>query len=41
MFDYVVVGAGLAGSVLAESLASQMGKSVLVVDKRSHVGGNT
>jgi UDP-galactopyranose mutase len=41
MFDYVVVGAGLAGSVLAERLASQMGKSVLVVDKRPHVGGNT
>ncbi len=41
MFDYLVVGAGFAGSVLAERLASQAGKKVLVVDKRSHIGGNT
>jgi UDP-galactopyranose mutase len=40
MFDYLVVGAGFAGSVLAERLASQAGKRVLVVDKRNHVGGN-
>ncbi|MGI9148472.1 MAG: UDP-galactopyranose mutase [Chloroflexota bacterium] len=40
MFDYLVVGAGFAGSVLAERLATQAGKRVLVVDKRNHIGGN-
>ena len=40
MFDYLVVGAGFAGSVIAERLASVAGKSVLLVDRRSHVGGN-
>ncbi|GAB2603022.1 UDP-galactopyranose mutase [Ramlibacter solisilvae] len=39
-FDYLVVGAGFAGSVLAERLASQLGLRVLVVEKRSHIGGN-
>lgn len=40
-FDYVVVGAGFAGAVVAERLASQLGKRVLVLDKRPHIGGNT
>jgi UDP-galactopyranose mutase len=40
MFDYLVVGAGFAGSVLAERLASVLAKRVLLVDKRPHVGGN-
>ena len=39
--DYLVVGAGFAGSVVAERLASQLGKRVLVIDKRPHIGGNT
>jgi UDP-galactopyranose mutase len=39
MFDYLIVGAGFAGSVLAERLASS-GKSVVICDKRPHVGGN-
>jgi UDP-galactopyranose mutase len=39
-FDYLVVGAGYAGSVLAERLTSQLGKRVLVVDRRDHIGGN-
>src|SRR5947209_953650 len=39
-FDYLVVGAGFAGAVLAERLASVAGKRVLVVDKRAHIGGN-
>ena len=39
-FDYLVVGAGFAGSVLAERLANIDGARVLVVDKRSHIGGN-
>ncbi len=40
MFDYLIVGAGFAGSVLAERLASQAGKKVLLIDKRNHIGGN-
>jgi UDP-galactopyranose mutase len=40
MFDYLIVGAGFAGSVLAERLASQLNKTVLLIDKRSHIGGN-
>ena len=40
MFDYCIVGAGFAGSVLAERLARGGGKRVLVVDKRPHIGGN-
>jgi UDP-galactopyranose mutase len=40
VFDYLIVGAGFAGSVLAERLATQSGKNVLIVDKRNHIGGN-
>lgn len=40
MFDFLVVGAGFAGSVLAERLASQLNKRVLLIDKRPHIGGN-
>jgi UDP-galactopyranose mutase len=40
LFDYLIVGAGFAGSVLAERLAAGSGKKVLIVDKRSHIGGN-
>ncbi|MFC3608015.1 UDP-galactopyranose mutase [Stutzerimonas tarimensis] len=39
-FDYLIVGAGFAGSVLAERLAAGMNKRVLVVDRRPHIGGN-
>jgi len=39
-FDYLIVGAGFAGSVLAERLASQLDARVLVVEKRPHIGGN-
>jgi len=39
-YDYLVVGAGFAGSVLAERLATQHGARVLVIDKRPHIGGN-
>ncbi len=39
-FDYLIVGAGFAGSVLAERLATQLNKSVLLIDKRNHIGGN-
>lgn len=40
LFDYLVVGAGFSGSVLAERLARNSSKKVLVVDKRNHIGGN-
>ena len=39
-YDYLVVGAGFAGSVIAERLASQHDAHVLIVDRRPHVGGN-
>lgn len=41
MFDFLVVGAGFAGAVIAERLASQCNKKVLIIDKRNHIGGNT
>jgi UDP-galactopyranose mutase len=40
MFDYLIVGAGFAGSVLAERLANDAGKKVLIIDRRNHIGGN-
>lgn len=40
MYDWLVVGAGFAGSVLAERLASQHNARVLVIDRRDHIGGN-
>ncbi len=40
MFDYLIVGAGFAGSVLAERLAGGSDKKVLICDKRSHIAGN-
>ncbi|MEG3089436.1 UDP-galactopyranose mutase [Sphingomonas sp. PB4P5] len=39
-YDVLVVGAGFAGATLAERLASQSGKRVLLIDRRKHVGGN-
>ena len=40
MFDWLIVGAGFAGSVLAERLAAERGDRVLVVDRRDHIAGN-
>lgn len=40
MFDYIIVGAGLAGCVLAQKIASQLNKKVLIVEQRNHIGGN-
>jgi UDP-galactopyranose mutase len=40
LFDWLIVGAGFAGSVLAERLASQRDERVLLIDRRPHIGGN-
>lgn len=39
-YDYLIVGAGFAGSILAERLASQHKARILLIDRRGHVGGN-
>jgi len=39
-YDTLVVGAGYAGSIMAERLASRCGQSVLVIDRRDHIAGN-
>ena len=38
--DWLIVGAGFTGLVLAERIASQLGEKVLVVERRNHIGGN-
>ena len=38
-YDYLIVGCGLFGAVFAHE-AKQKGKSVLIVEKRDHIGGN-
>jgi UDP-galactopyranose mutase len=40
MFDYLVVGAGFAGATIAERLAADAGKKVMICDVRNHIGGN-
>lgn len=40
MIDYIVVGSGLAGVVMAERIATQLNKKVLLIEKRNHIGGN-
>jgi UDP-galactopyranose mutase len=40
IYDYLIVGAGFAGSVMAERLALQLNKKVLIVEKRNHIAGN-
>ena len=39
MYDYLIVGAGLFGSIFAYE-ANKKGKKVLVIDKRNHIAGN-
>jgi UDP-galactopyranose mutase len=38
--DCLIVGAGFAGATIAERIASQLNKKVLIVEKRNHIGGN-
>jgi UDP-galactopyranose mutase len=40
VFDWLIVGAGFAGSVIAQQLASQRNEQVLLIDRRPHIGGN-
>lgn len=40
MFDFIIVGAGYAGAVLAERIATQLNKKVLIIEKRDHIAGN-
>ncbi|RXJ66836.1 UDP-galactopyranose mutase [Halarcobacter ebronensis] len=40
MVDYIIVGAGLAASVMAERIATKLDKKVLIIEKRNHIGGN-
>ena len=40
MYDYVIVGAGLAGCVMAERIGNVLNKKVLIIEKRNHIGGN-
>ncbi len=40
MYDWLIVGAGFAGSVLAERLANERNERVLLIDRRPHIGGN-
>lgn len=40
MYDYIIVGAGLAGCVMAERIANILDKKVLIIEKRDHIGGN-
>ena len=39
-FDWLIVGAGFTGAVIAERLASQLNQKVLIIDRRNHIGGN-
>ncbi|MDY0083220.1 MAG: UDP-galactopyranose mutase [Ignavibacteriaceae bacterium] len=39
-YDFLIVGAGFAGSVMAERIASQLNNKVLIVEKRNHIAGN-
>ena len=40
MYDSIVIGAGAAGSTVARKLAEEKNRKVLVLEKRSHIGGN-
>lgn len=40
IYDYLIVGAGFSGATLANKIATELNKTVLVIDKRDHIGGN-
>lgn len=41
MYDYVIIGAGLAGGILARKLAEEQNKKILIIERRNHIAGNT
>jgi len=40
LFNYIIVGSGFAGSVIAERIANILNQRVLIIEKRNHIGGN-
>lgn len=40
MGKIIIVGSGFSGGILARKIAEEMGRKVLVVEKRAHIGGN-
>jgi len=40
MFDYIIVGSGFSGSVMAERIANFLNQKILIIEKRNHIGGN-
>lgn len=40
MYNYVVIGAGFAGLVIAERIANILDEEILIIEKRNHIGGN-
>jgi UDP-galactopyranose mutase len=40
MFEFIIVGSGFAGSVIAERIANVLNQKVLIIEKRNHIGGN-
>src|SRR5690606_23134954 len=40
-YDFLIVGAGYSGCVLAERIATQLDKKCLIIEKRNHIGGNS
>jgi len=39
-YNYIVIGAGLSGLVIAERVATRLNEKVLLIEKRNHIGGN-
>ena len=40
MFNYIIIGAGFSGSVIAERIANVLNQKVLIIEKRNHIGGH-
>ena len=38
-YDYIIVGAGISGLVVAERIANELNKKVLIIEKKNHIGG--
>jgi len=40
MYNYTIIGTGISGLVMAECIATNLNKKVLIIEKRDHIGGN-